>query len=77
LFDREPFKSFSEKQTGISAARRQCQLYRAMPSQAQVLLAMSRSVIVHIVVPGGACNEAVPLLTAASTRPITRRSVAL
>ena len=42
--------------------------------QAQLLLRVSLSVMVHLIVPGGDCNAAVPLKTDLSIVPSTRRS---
>jgi hypothetical protein len=43
-------------------------------AQAQVLLRVSRSVIVHSVLPGGACSDADPLFWLESTDAVTLRS---
>src|SRR5882672_5671484 len=45
--------------------------------QIQLLLRVSLSVIVHLVVPGGDCNEADPLNTPSSSVASTRRSTGL
>jgi len=43
-------------------------------AQAQVLLRVSLSVIVHSVVPAGACSDADPLFRLESTDAVTLRS---
>lgn len=72
---------FAEEGSGFKTAPLQTGYRRADAgagaAQAQVLLRVSRSVIVQRVVPGGNCNDAVPLDCAASTFASTRRSVVL